>query len=28
VDGKLIDKPIIDRARLVLAASETYGDAA
>ena len=28
VDGKLIDKPIVDRARLVLAASENYGIAA
>jgi citrate lyase subunit beta/citryl-CoA lyase len=28
VDGKLIDKPIVDRARLVLAASESYGVAA
>jgi citrate lyase subunit beta/citryl-CoA lyase len=28
VDGKLIDKPIVDRARLVLAASESYGTAA
>lgn len=25
VDGKLIDKPIVDRARLVLAAGEAYG---
>jgi citrate lyase subunit beta / citryl-CoA lyase len=28
VDGKLIDKPIVDRARLVLAAGEAYGVAA
>ena len=28
VDGKLIDKPIVDRARLVLAARESYGIAA
>jgi citrate lyase subunit beta/citryl-CoA lyase len=28
VDGKLIDKPIVDRARRVLAASESYGIAA
>ncbi|WBO21291.1 HpcH/HpaI aldolase/citrate lyase family protein [Sphingomonas abietis] len=28
VDGKLIDKPIVDRARLVLAAHESYGIAA
>ena len=28
IDGKLIDKPIVDRARLVLAARESYGIAA
>jgi citrate lyase subunit beta/citryl-CoA lyase len=28
VDGKLVDKPIVDRARLVLAAGEGYGIAA